>query len=222
MILDAVLSEIARRREGEELLLPLRCFSGNLRKYLHLGVFKRSVIFRECIPCPNGCGVLVRVLKKDEGDYIVCCSHGDGPMEDIGVPHEDVELYAIDWVAFGDCVRDGRIVFSRPSTPEERKASPIKAKEFLRDTARNIAEKTVIKRPVKIVEYILSGAKGGDMFYADCEELRELKRIHKWQINSFHTYVRQAFADGSSVKSAKRKSKVESKRKMISRELSKL
>lgn len=222
MILDDVLSEIARRREGEELLLPLRCFSGNLRKYLRLGVFKRSVVFRESIPCPNGCGVLARVLKRGDGDYIVCCSHGDRPMEDIEIPREDVELYAIDWVVFGDCVRDGRIAFFRPSTPEERKANSIKAKEFLQDTAKNIAEKTAIKRPAKIAKYILFGAKGGDMFFADCEELRELKRIHKWQINSFHTYVRQAFADGSSVKSDKRKSKVESKRKMISKELSKL
>ena len=222
MILDDVLSEVARRRDGEELLLPLRCFSGDMRKYLHLGVFKRSAIFRESIPCPNGCGVLTRVLKRGDGDYIVCCGHGDRPMEDIEVPREDVELYALDWVTFGNCISDGRIAFSRPSTPEERKANPIKAKEFLQDTARNIAEKTAIKRPANIAEQILSGAKGGDMFFADCKELRELKRIHQWKTSSFCTYVRQAFAGSSSEKTAKRRSKIETRRKMISKELQKL
>jgi len=222
MILDDVLSEIARRRDGEELLLPLRCFSGNLRKYLRLGVFKRSAMFRESIPCPNGCGVLARVLKRGDGDYIVCCGHGDRPMEDIEVPREDVELYVLDWVTFGNCVSDGRIAFSRPSTPEERKADPVKAKEFLQDTARDIAEKKSINRPSTIAKYILSVAESGDIAFADCKEIRELRRIHRWQTNSFHTYVRQAFADGSSVKSTKRRSKIESKRKRISKELSKL
>ena len=221
MILDDVLSEIARRRDGEELLLPLRCFSGELRKYLRLGVFKRSAIFRESISCPNGCGVLTRVLKRGDGDYIVCCGHGDRPMEDIEVPREDVELYALDWVAFGNCVSDGRIAFPRPSTPEERKADPVKAKEFLQDTARDIAEKTAIKRRSEIAKYILSGAKSGGMFFAECDDIRELKRIHKWNTNSFNTYIRQAFANGSSEKTAKRRSKIESKRKRISKELSK-
>lgn len=221
-MLDDVLKEIARRRDGEELLLPLRCFSGELRKYLRLGVFKRSAMFRESIPCPNGCGVLVRVLKRGDGDYIVCCGHGDRPMEDIKVPREDVELYALDWVTFGSCVSDGRIAFSRPSTPEERKADPVKAKEFLQDTAREIAEKTVKTRPAQIAEYILSDAGSGDMAFADCKEIRNLKRIHRWQDTSFRTYVRQAFANGSSEKTAKRRSKIESKRKRISKELSKL
>ena len=222
MIMDDVLCQIARCKEGEELLLPLRRLSGKLRKYIKLGVFKRSARFRSEIPCPNGCGVLARVLKRGDGDYIVCCGHGDGQMEDIIVPREDVELYALDWVTFGECVRNGRLAFRRPSTAEERKADPVASKAFLQDTARNIAENTCIKKPSMIARYILRDAKGGETFFAECEELRELKRIHKWQTNSFNTYVRQAFVGKSQTETARRKSKVEANRKKLSKELSKL
>lgn len=222
MMQDDVLLEIARRQEGDELLLPLRFFSGGSSKYIRLGVFKRSVLYREEIPCPNGCGVFARVLKRGDGDYVVCCGHGGRQMEDISVPREDVELYSLDWVAFGDCVRNGRISFSRPSTPDGRKADPVKAKAFLQDTARCIAEKMHFTKPSKIAEYIRSGAKPGEQFFPECDELRELKRIHKWQTNSFNTYVRQAFAGKSQTKTARRRSKVEANRKTISKELSKL
>lgn len=222
MIMDDVLCEIARCKEGEELLLPLRLLSGKLRKYIRLGVFKRSARFRSEVSCPNGCGVLVRVLKRGGGDYVVCCGHGDRQMEDIIVPREDVELYALDWVTFEECVRDGRLAFRRPSTAEERKADTVAAKAFLQETARDIAKNTCIKKPSKIASYILREAKAGEKFFAECEELRELKRIHKWQTNTFNTYVRQAFAGRSQTKTARRKSKVEANRKKRSKELSQL
>ena len=222
MMQDDVLLEIARRREGDELLLPLRRFPGRLGKYIRLGVFKRSVLYREAIPCPNGCGELARVLKRGDGDYVVCCGHGNRQMEDIAVPREDVELYSLDWVAFEECVRDGRIAFRRPSTHDERKADPVKAKTFLQDTARDIAERMHFTKPSKIAEYIRLGAKPGAEFFAECDELRELKRIHKWQTSSFGTYVRQAFAGKSQTKTVRRKSKIEANRKKLSKELSEL
>ena len=222
MMQDDVLLEIARRQEGDELLLPLRRLSGRLGKYVRLGVFKRSVLYREAIPCPNGCGELARVLKRGDGDYVVCCSHGNGQMEDIAVPREDVELYSLDWVAFEECVRDGRIAFRRPSTPDERKADTVKARAFLQDTARDIAERMHFTKPSKVAEYIRSGARPGAVFFPECDELRELKRIHKWQTNSFNTYVRQAFAGKSPTKTARLKSKIEANRKRRSKEFSEL
>lgn len=222
MTMDDVLCEIALRSEGEELLLPLRRLSGESRKYVRLGVFKRSARFRSEIPCPNGCGVLARVLKRGDGDYVVCCDHGDRQMEDVSVPREEVELYALDWVTFGECVRNGSIAYRRPSTAEEREADSVAAKVFLQETARNIAENAGIRKPSLIADYILRGVKTGKLYFAECEELRKLKRIHKWQTNSFNTYVRQAFAGKSQTKTAMRKSKVEANRNKLSKELSKL
>ena len=222
MTMDDLLCEIARRSEGEELLLPLRRLSGKSRKYVRLGVFKRSARFRSEIPCPNGCGVLARVLKRGDGDYVVCCDHGDRQMEDIAVPREDVELYALDWVTFGECVRHGSIAYRRPSAAGECKTDPVAAKAFLQETARNIAENVGVRKPSRIAAYILRDAKDGETFVAECEEIRDLKRIHRWQSNSFDTYVRQAFAGRSQTETARRKSKVEANRKMLSKELSKL
>ena len=61
-----------------------------------------------------------------------------------------------------------------------------------------------------------------EVFFADCKEIRELKRIHKWQTSSFNTYVRQAFADKSQTKTARRKSKIEANRKMVLKDLQEL
>ena len=57
---DDILLEIDRKREREELLLPARRFAGENRKYLTLGVFKKSPKRVKSVPCPNGCGVSVK------------------------------------------------------------------------------------------------------------------------------------------------------------------
>ena len=200
---DEVLSSIAGKAKTDNVLLPRKVFDGKLGRYLTSGVFKKTNAFLSEVACPGGCGELAVVVKSG-GGYFATCGHTNGPMVDYEILPDEV------------------IDFHYPSTPEERKADPIKAKEFLQDTARNIAEKTAIKRPANIAEYILSGAKGGAMFFFDCEELRELKRIHKWQTNSFNTYVRQAFAGKSQTKTARRKSKIEAKREMVLKELQEL
>lgn len=99
--------------------------------------------------------------KRGDGDYVVCCGHGDRQMEDVSVPREDVELYALDWVTFEARVRNGSIAYRRPSTAEEREADPVAAKAFLQETARNIAENTGIRKPSLIADYILCGVKTG-------------------------------------------------------------
>ena len=218
---DEVLSSIAGKAKTDNVLLPRKVFDGKLGRYLTSGVFKKTNAFLSEVACPGGCGELAVVVKSC-GGYFATCGHTNGPMVDYEILPDEVELYALDRVRFEELCATGEIDFHYPSTPEERKADPIKAKEFLQDTARNIAEKTTIKRPARIAEYILSGAKGGAMFFFDCEELRELKRIHKWQTNSFNTYVRQAFAGKSQTKTARRKSKIEAKREMVLKELQEL
>lgn len=218
---DEVLSSIAGKAKTDNVLLPRKVFDGKLGRYLTSGVFKKTNAFLSEVACPGGCGELAVVVKSC-GGYFATCGHANGPMADYEILPDEVELYALDRVRFEELCATGEIDFHYPSTPEERKADPIKAKEFLQDTARNIAEKAAIKRPANIAEYILSGAKGGAMFFSDCDELRELKRIHKWQTSSFNTYVRQAFANKSQTKTSRRKSKIESKRKIVSKELSNL
>ena len=117
---DDILLEIDRKREREELLLPARRFAGENRKYLTLGVFKKSPKRVKSVPCPNGCGVSVKVLRQTERGYLVMCDHGEKESEDIYLPPEEVELYALDWVTFNALVENGTIDYYRPSTPEER------------------------------------------------------------------------------------------------------
>ena len=218
---DEVLSSIAWKAKTDNVLLPQKVFVGELGRYLDSGVFKKTNAFLSEVMCPGGCGELAVVVKRF-GGYFATCGHTNGPMVDYEILPDEVELYALDRVLFEKLCATGEIDFHYPSTPEERRVDTIKAKEFLQDTARNIAEKRVIKRPAKIAEYILSRAKSGDMFFADCKEIRELKRIHKWQTSSFNTYVRQAFADKSQTKTARRKSKIEANRKMVSKDLQEL
>ena len=218
---DEVLSSIAWKAKADNVLLPRKVFVGELERYLASGVFKKTNAFLSEVMCPGGCGELAVVAKRD-GGYFATCGHTNGPMVDYEILPYEVELYALDRVQFEELCATGEIDFHYPSTPEERKVDPVKAKEFLQDTARDIAEKKLINRPAQIAEYILSGAGSGDMAFADCKEIRNLKRIHRWRDTSFRTYVRQAFANGSSEKTAKRRSKIESKRKRISKELSKL
>ena len=221
MTTDGILALIGSKAEGEDVYLPLKHLRDACPTYLELGVFKPSPERRREIYCPNGCGEQTLVMQSPEGGYFVCCSHGDHELEDIPVSRDEIELWRLDWVAFRELTASGAIEYHRPSTPGERKADPAKAKEFLQDVARRIKEKTDFKKPSQIRDYILSGARKGMAFFPEIDELRELKRIHKWQTNSFNTYVKSAFAGKSDTRSVRRKTAVERKRKLVRRELEK-
>lgn len=190
---DDILQQIDLMREGEELLLPKNRFAGGNAKYLKLGVFKKSPKIIESVPCPNGCGEMVKVLARTDRGYLVVCDHGDKPSEDIYLPPEEVELYKLDWVMLQRCVEGGAIDYVRPSTPEERKRDAKAAKAWLCEIARRIQEHTKWK-PLLVKNYMMSDAKCGDAFWGECQEVRELKRIHSWQDNTFYTYVREALS----------------------------
>ena len=205
---DDILMEIDRKREREELLLPARRFAGENRKYLTLGVFKKSPKRVKSVPCPNGCGVSVKVLRQTERGYLVVCDHGEKESEDIYLPPEEVELYALDWVTFNALVENGAIDYYRPSTPEERRRDKTVARMFLCHTAQDMQEKLDLK-PSLIVRYIFSseGTKRGNQFQIECKELRELAAHHGWRQSTVHTYVKQAVSGHAPSKTISRNAK---------------
>ena len=125
---DDILQRIDLVREDEELLLPRKRFGGENAKYIKLGVFKKSPEILDSVPCPNGCGEMVKVIAKTQRGYLVVCDHGDKPSEDIYLPPDEVELYKLDWVTLKRLIGEGAIDYVRPSTPEERKRNPKAAK----------------------------------------------------------------------------------------------
>ena len=205
---DDILLEIDRRQEGEELLLPARRFAGENRKYLTLGAFKKSPKRVKSVPCPNGCGVSVKVLRQTERGYLVVCDHGEKEIEDIYLHPEEVELYALDWVTFNALVENGAIDYYRPSTPEERRRNKTVARMFLCHTAQDMQEKLDLK-PSLIVRYIFSGegTKRGNQFQIECKELRELAAHHGWRQSTVHTYVKQAVSGHTPSKTISRNAK---------------
>ena len=217
---DDILLEIDRKREREELLLPARRFAGENRKYLTLGVFKKSPKRVKSVPCPNGCGVSVKVLRQTERGYLVVCDHGEKEIEDIYLPPEEVELYALDWVTFNALVENGTIDYYRPSTPEERWRDKKAARMFLREIAQRMKDKLDLK-PSLIVRYIFSDEemKRGNPFQKECKELRELADHHDWGQSTVHTYVKQAVSGHAPSKTisrnAKRKAKARKRRKEL-------
>ena len=217
---DDILLEIDRKREREELLLPARRFAGENRKYLTLGVFKKSPKRVKSVPCPNGCGVSVKVLRQTERGYLVMCDHGEKESEDIYLPPEEVELYALDWVTFNALVENGTIDYYRPSTPEERWRDKKAARMFLREIAQRMKDKLDLK-PSLIVRYIFSDEemKRDNPFQKECKELRELADYHDWGQSTVHTYVKQAVSGHAPSKTisrnAKRKAKARKRRKEL-------
>ena len=211
---DDILMEIDRKREREELLLPARRFAGENRKYLTLGVFKKSPKRVKSVPCPNGCGVSVKVLRQTERGYLVVCDHGEKECEDIYLPPEEVELYALDWVTFNALVENGTIDYYRPSTPEERLRDKKAARRFLDEIAQRMKDKLDLK-PSLIVRYIFSDEemKRGNPFQKECKELRELADHHDWGQSTVHTYVKQAVSGHAPSKTISRNAK----RKAMSR-----
>ena len=220
---DDILLEIDRRQEGEELLLPARRFAGENRKYLTLGVFKKSPKRVKSVPCPNGCGVSVKVLRQTERGYLVVCDHGEKEIEDIYLPPEEVELYALDWVTFNALVENGAIDYYRPSTPEERRRNKTVARMFLCHTAQDMQEKLDLK-PSLIVRYIFSGegTKRGNQFQIECKELRELAAHHGWRQSTVHTYVKQAVSGHTPSKTISRNAKRAAKARKRKKEIESL
>ena len=220
---DDILMEIDRKREREELLLPARRFAGENQKYLRLGVFKKSPKRVKSIPCPNGCGVSVKVLRQTENGYLVVCDHGEKECEDIYLPPKEVELYALDWVTFNALVENGTIDYYRPSTPEERKRDAKAARRFLCHTAQDMQEKLDLK-PSLIVRYIFSDeeTKRGNPFQKECEELRELAGHHGWQQSTVHTYVKQAVSGHAPSKTISRNAKRAAKARKRKKEIESL
>ena len=220
---DDILLEIDRKREREELLLPARRFAGENRKYLTLGVFKKSPKRVKSVPCPNGCGVSVKVLRQTERGYLVVCDHGEKESEDIYLPPEEVELYALDWVTFNALVENGAIDYYRPSTPEERWRDKKAARMFLREIAQRMKDKLDLK-PSLIVRYIFSDEemKRGNPFQKECKELRELARHHGWGQNTVHTYVKQAVSGHAPSKTISRNAKRAAKARKRREELERL
>lgn len=220
---DDILMEIDRKREREELLLPARRFAGENRKYLTLGVFKKSPKRVKSVPCPNGCGVSVKVLRQTERGYLVVCDHGEKEIEDIYLPPEEVELYALDWVTFNALVENGAIDYYRPSTPEERRRNKTVARMFLCHTAQDMQEKLDLK-PSLIVRYIFSGegTKRGNQFQIECKELRELAAHHGWRQSTVHTYVKQAVSGHTPSKTISRNAKRAAKARKRKKEIESL
>lgn len=220
---DDILMEIDRKREREELLLPARRFAGENRKYLTLGAFKKSPKRVKSVPCPNGCGVSVKVLRQTERGYLVVCDHGEKEIEDIYLPPEEVELYALDWVTFNALVENGAIDYYRPSTPEERRRNKTVARMFLCHTAQDMQEKLDLK-PSLIVRYIFSGegTKRGNQFQIECKELRELAAHHGWRQSTVHTYVKQAVSGHTPSKTISRNAKRAAKARKRKKEIESL
>ena len=220
---DDILLEIDRRQEGEELLLPARRFAGENRKYLTLGAFKKSPKRVKSVPCPNGCGVSVKVLRQTERGYLVVCDHGEKEIEDIYLHPEEVELYALDWVTFNALVENGAIDYYRPSTPEERRRNKTVARMFLCHTAQDMQEKLDLK-PSLIVRYIFSseGTKRGNQFQIECKELRELAAHHGWRQSTVHTYVKQAVSGHTPSKTISRNAKRAAKARKRKKEIESL
>ena len=108
---DEVLQIIAMHDNEASVCLPRKIFTGELERYLTLGVFKRTNNFLYEINCPGGCGEMATVTKTLSGKYIATCGHTDRPMEDFEIPPEEVELYRLDRVTFDSLCEDGTIDF---------------------------------------------------------------------------------------------------------------
>jgi hypothetical protein len=219
MTMDAILELISRKGEYEKIFLPLGAFNGEKGRYIKLGVFKRTGHVIEEVGCPNGCGEYVKVLRRQNGTYFVVCSHGDKEMEFVDILAEEVELYEFDRVVFNRCVESGKIDYVPPSTPQEREGDPVKAKAFLQKVARDVKRVCKLEKYPQIQEYIFENAIAGNPHYVDCEELRNLAKIHKWQDNSIYTYIRDGFAGASRTKTIMLRSKICAKRKRVKKDL---
>lgn len=108
---DDVRQIIAMNDNEASVCLPRKIFTGELERYLTLGVFKRTNNFLYEINCPGGCGEMATVTKTISGKYITTCGHTDRPMEDYEIPAEEVELYRLDRVTFEKLCNDGTIDF---------------------------------------------------------------------------------------------------------------
>lgn len=219
--MDDILQEIARERKTDCLMLPLARFTGENYRYLELGVFKQTNEHYREIPCPNGCGEDVFIEGRVHDGYVVTCCHR-GISEEIIVSPDIVELCEFDPVVFQELVECGKIVFEKPwwKTADECQADPVAARLYLQNLARDV------KREVKglhgnpdVQQYIFNKAKHGDLYYADCETARDLKRTHGWTDSSIYTYIKQAFAGKSKVAAIVRTGKIEKKRKRVAKEL---
>ena len=213
---DDILQRIDLVREDEELLLPRKRFGGENAKYIKLGVFKKSPEILDSVPCPNGCGEMVKVIAKTQRGYLVVCDHGDKPSEDIYLPPDEVELYKLDWVTLKRLIGEGAIDYVRPSTPEERKRNPKAAKIWMCEVAERIIKALEISK-ADCARYINEKASLGDAFWNECKEIRELRHIHGWQENSVYVFIREHSANHAPSKTianrAKRRSNAKKRKK---------
>ena len=194
---DDILQHIDLVREDEELLLPGKRFSGDNAKYLKLGVFKKSPKILESVPCPNGCGEMVKVLAKNTRGYLVVCDHGDKPSEDLYLQPDEVELYKLDWVTFKRLVGEGVIDYVRPSTPEERKRNPKAAKATgKRGGTRKYSDKDeqVIIDFVERPEYEQDHTREGTLCYSIAKAALDWSRQkHKKNLPKNQAEFRKAY-----------------------------
>lgn len=128
--MDDILQEIARVRSGQTLMIPLARFVGQARRYLDLGVFKRTNERYREVSCPNGCGEDVFVEGRVGNGYVVTCEHRGIP-EEIVIPPEQIELCEFDEVAFKELVKQGKIkpdACGKASKKSPRKGSGLRGK----------------------------------------------------------------------------------------------